>query len=95
MAILVSSESRTPGSIRGVLPAFDGLRADVTAPAGTDPGAAPGGGPVVGWALLDDPASAGGARLEPVFLAAGRAWTPDQYRATYGQQLTVRVGRER
>lgn len=92
MAIIVSSESRTPGSISGVLPAFDGLRADVTAPAGTDPGAAPGGGPVVGWALLDDPASAGGVRLEPVFLAAGRAWTPDQYRAAYGRGLGVQVG---
>ncbi|MCX5144629.1 hypothetical protein [Streptomyces sp. NBC_00338] len=93
MAIIVNSEASKAGSISGVLPAFDGLRADVTTPAGTDPGAAPGGGPVVGWALLDDPSVAGGARLEPVFLAAGRAWTPDQYRAVYGQQLSVRVGR--
>lgn len=82
-----------PGGIVGVLPAFDGLRADVTAPAGIDPGAAPGGGPVVGWVLLNDPGAPGGARLAPVFLAAGRAWTPDQYRAAYGQQLGVRVAR--
>ncbi|MGW2594743.1 hypothetical protein ACWCXC_31375 [Streptomyces sp. NPDC001515] len=38
-------------------------------------------------------AATGGARVEPVFLAAGRAWTPDQYRAAYGQALSVDVGR--
>ncbi|MHC3450751.1 hypothetical protein [Streptomyces prasinus] len=83
------------GGIVGMLPAFDGLRAEITAPPGTDTTGVPGGGVVVGWVLVTDPAAAGGARVEPVFLSAGRAWTPDQYRAAYGQQLTVRVGRER
>ncbi|MGW0578606.1 hypothetical protein ACWD25_22155 [Streptomyces sp. NPDC002920] len=46
---------------------------------------------VVAWATIAAPDSVGGARVEPVFLADGRAWTPDQYRAAYGQQLTVRV----
>ncbi|TXS40095.1 hypothetical protein EAO72_16885 [Streptomyces sp. or43] len=93
MAIIVGSEVVGPGTIAGALPAFEGLRAEVTAPAGTDAGPAPGGGPVVAWVLLHDPGSPGEARLDPVFLSAGRAWTPDQYRAAYGQQFTVRVVR--
>ncbi|MBL3664542.1 hypothetical protein JL475_00580 [Streptomyces sp. M2CJ-2] len=76
-----------------MLPACDGLRVQVTAPAGTDTAGVPGGGVVVGWALVADTSAVGGARVEPVFLADGRAWTPDQYRATYGQQLRVQVGR--
>ncbi|MFJ8923843.1 hypothetical protein ACIREK_30750 [Streptomyces sp. NPDC102415] len=79
------------GGITGVLPAFAGLRVDVAAPAGVDVAGVPGGGPVVGWVLIVDEEAPGGARVDPVFLAAGRAWTPDQYRAAYGQQLTARV----
>lgn len=81
------------GSIVGVLPATDGLRVQVAAPAGTDPSGIPPAGIVVGWVLVADPESVGGARLDPIFLAAGRAWTPDQYRAAYGQQLSVAVRR--
>lgn len=80
------------GSVVGVLPAYAGLRADITAPAGTDPGSAPGGGAVVGWVLIADGAQAGGARVDPVFLAGGRTWTPDQYRVAYGPQLGVQGG---
>ncbi|WP_428956236.1 hypothetical protein [Streptomyces sp. cg35] len=79
------------GSIAGALPAQTGLRVDVTAPAGTDGGNIPAGGAVVAWVLVADSGVAGGARLDPVFLAAGQAWTPDQYRAAYGQALDVRV----
>lgn len=81
------------GVVSGLVAAPVGLRADITAPPGTDTAGVPGGGVVVGWVLVTDPGAAGGARVEPVFLAAGRAWTPDQYRATYGQQLGVQVGR--
>lgn len=81
------------GDIVGVLPASEGLRVQVAAPAGTDPSGIPPAGVVVGWVLVADGAAVGGARLDPVFLADGRAWTADQYRATYGQQLDVRVGR--
>jgi hypothetical protein len=79
------------GSIVGVLPATAGLRADITAPAGAEVGQVPGGGVVVGWILVTDATEAGGARLDPVFLAAGRTWTPDQYRTVYGAQLGVQV----
>ncbi|MEU3432380.1 hypothetical protein [Streptomyces sp. NPDC006863] len=81
------------GSVVGVVPAFAGLRVDVTAPPGSDTAAVPGGGVVIGWVLVADEAVVGGTRVDPVFLAAGRAWTPDQYRAVYGQQLGVAVGR--
>lgn len=81
------------GGVLGMVPAFDGLRVDVTAPAGTDTAGVPGGGPVVGWVLVADEQAAGGARVDPAFLAAGRAWTPDQFRAAHGQGLGVLVGR--
>ncbi|MEU2996917.1 hypothetical protein ABZ684_04970 [Streptomyces sp. NPDC006995] len=77
----------------GVVPAFAGLRADVTAQPGSDTAAVPGGGVVIGWALVADEEAAGGTRVDPVFLAAGRAWTPDQFRAAHGQNLGLVVGR--
>ncbi|MFM9616869.1 hypothetical protein ACKI14_02765 [Streptomyces turgidiscabies] len=81
------------GSIVGLLPATPGVGVRVSAPAGTDVEGVPAAGPMVGWVLVVDVAAAGGARLDPVFLADGRAWTPDQYRAAFGEQLSVRVGR--
>ncbi|MYS68956.1 hypothetical protein GTY88_00670 [Streptomyces sp. SID5926] len=83
------------GLIQGMIPALPGLRVDVTAPPGTLTEGVPGGGVLVSWVLVADDESTGGARVDPVFLSAGRAWTPDQFRATYGQQLGVQVGRER
>lgn len=84
-----------PGRITTMLPAFDGLYVQVEAPAGADTTGIPGGGPVVGWAVIDTPGHTGGARIDPVFLADGQAWTPDQYRATYGLLLEIRVERGR
>ncbi|MCZ4506934.1 hypothetical protein O3Q52_01660 [Streptomyces sp. ActVer] len=81
------------GGILGMLPALDGLRVQVAAPVDMDTTNIPPAGIVVGWVLVADVEAAGGARVDPVFLADGRAFTPDQYRAAYGQQLTVRVGR--
>lgn len=83
----------TAGGIVGVLPAFAGLSVQVSAPQGADTAGIPPGGIVVGWVVVADTAATGGARVDPVFLADGRAWTPDQYRATFGQGLDVRVGR--
>jgi len=82
-----------PGAVVGMVPAFAGLRADVTAAPGLDTAAVPGGGVVVGWVLVADEEAVGGARVDPVFLAAGRAWTPDQFRQEQGQHLGVVVGR--
>ncbi|MBT3077653.1 hypothetical protein KMB26_18740 [Streptomyces sp. CYG20] len=79
------------GAVVGMVPAFPGLRADVTAPPGSDTAAVPGGGVVVGWVLVADEGSVGGARVDPVFLAEGRAWTPDQFREAHGQHLGVAV----
>jgi hypothetical protein len=86
-----TGETMRTGSIVGVLPATAGLRADITAPAGVEVGDVPGGGVVVGWVLIADPSERGGARIDPVFLAAGRTWTPDQYRTAYGHGLGVQV----
>jgi hypothetical protein len=83
------------GGIVGALPAVAGLVVQVTAPSGTETTGVPPGGMVVGWVLIVDEGAPGGARLDPLFLAAGRAWTTDQYRAAYGQHLGVQVTRER
>lgn len=87
---MLSSE---PGSILTGLPAGQALVAQAAAPAGTHTDGVPTPGMVIAWVLVADPEAIGGARVDPVFLADGRAFTPDQYRAAYGQQLTVRVGR--
>lgn len=87
------AELTVAGSIVGVLPATPGVGVLVSVPAGADVEGVPAAGALVGWVLVADEASAGGARLDPVFLADGRAWTSDQYRAAFGEQLTVRVGR--
>ncbi|MYU24643.1 hypothetical protein [Streptomyces sp. SID8352] len=81
--------------ISALVPAAGGLRVEVTAPAGVGLSGVPGGGVVVGWVLVADDETTGGARVDPVFLSTGRAWTPDQYRATYGKRLGFVVGRER
>ncbi|EGE40765.1 hypothetical protein GTY83_06935 [Streptomyces sp. SID4928] len=85
--------SLVAGAVVGMAPAFAGLRADVTAPPGSDTAAVPGGGVVVGWVLVANEGAVGGARVDPVFVAAGRAWTPDQFRAGFGQELGVSIGR--
>lgn len=68
----------------------------MTAPRGTSPDIireAPRGSEVVAWTLVADPGQPGGAVVEPVFLAGGRAWTLGQYRARYGAALDVQVTR--
>jgi hypothetical protein len=46
---------------------------------------------VVAWATVADLDKAGGVRIDPVFLADGRTWTPDQFRAVYGVALELKV----
>lgn len=87
----ILTQGPKPGGITGTLPAFAGLSVQVTAPAGTDTKGIPPGGAVIGWALVTDANAAGGTRIDPAFLADGRTWTPDQYRAAYGQQLGIAV----
>ncbi|MFS4103749.1 hypothetical protein [Streptomyces sp. PD-S100-1] len=77
------------GAVTDVIPAAPGWRVDVYAPAEVE--GVPVASAVVAWASIADPDTAGGIRLVPMFLAAGRAWTPDQFKAAYGQTLDVRV----
>lgn len=91
MALLTKATVSTPGEIRTVVPAAPGWRVMVAAPAGTDVTGVPYASTVVAWAQIADAKAAGGSRLEPVFLADGRAWTPDQFRAAYGAVLEVSV----
>lgn len=90
---ILQPDPPTSGAIDGLVAASPGLSVAVSAPAGMDTAGIPPGGAVVGWVLVEDGSLPGGARVDPVFLADGRAWTPDQYRAAFGQQLGVRVGR--
>jgi hypothetical protein len=66
------------GPIATVIPAAPGCTATL----------GPVSGPVVAWALVANP---GDARLDPVFIAGGRTWTPDQYRAATGNSAPVIV----
>lgn len=71
-----------------------GLRAEVSAPRGTAPDvtrAVPTPGAVVAWTLAAYRDTPGGAVIEPVFLAGGRAWTVRQFRERLGQMLDVTV----
>lgn len=90
---IITSATTAPPQIGGLVAAAPGWRVSVLAPAGSDVGGVPAPTDVVGWVLVPDPERVGGARVDPVFLAGGQTWTPDQYRAAYGQHLTVRVGR--
>lgn len=62
-----------PGPVTGVVPAQPGA---TVAAGGTVLG------PVVAWALVTDGIQPGGVRIDPVWVSAGRTWTPDQHRAT-------------
>ncbi|MEU0354983.1 hypothetical protein [Streptomyces cyaneofuscatus] len=81
------------GVVVGLVATAPGLLVEVSAQTGTDVDGVPPGGVVVGWVLIGDEGVAGGARVDPVFLAAGRAWTPDQFRQEHGQHLALVVGR--
>ncbi|MEU6058012.1 hypothetical protein [Streptomyces sp. NPDC047097] len=83
------------GGIVQVLPASPGWVAVVLAPADVETREVPPGSAVVAWALVEDVSAPGGGRVDPVFLAAGRAWTPDQYQDAFGARLVVQVGAAR
>jgi hypothetical protein len=78
MPLLATSPA---GPIAAVVPAAPGCTAAV----------GPVSGPVVAWALVTDVRVPGGARLDPVWVAGGRTWTPDQYRAATGSPAPVTI----
>lgn len=80
-------------AITGIASVGPGWRVEVQAPPGADVEGMPAPSDVVAWALLADDAEPGGGIVVPVFIAGERTWTPDQYRVTYGQQLSIRVVR--
>ena len=92
MPIMLGGVDAWP-AVTGIVPAAPGFRVMVSAATREDAEGVPAASDVVGWATVADAGSPGGVRVDPVFLAGGRPWTPDQYRAAYGQTLDVRVGR--
>lgn len=80
-----------PGAVLALVPAGFGLRMIVSAPA-EGASAVPVPSAVLAWVLVADSTVAGGARIDPVFLAGGTAWTPDQFRAAFGEGVTIGVG---
>lgn len=85
------TEASAPGAITGIVSAAPGWRVDAYAPQDTPVSAVPTPTHVVAWVLVADDDAAGGATVEPVFMAGERTWTPDQFRAVYGQALTLQV----
>lgn len=80
-----------PPPVMTLVPATPGFAVKASVPSGTSTAGIPVPSKVVAWAALADPDSPGGVRLDPVFLADGRAWTPDQFRAEYGAAITLEV----
>jgi hypothetical protein len=92
MPIITGEEKEQPaGAVLSLTPATVGLLAVASAPTAEAATGAPAPTAVVGWVLVGDAAAAGGARVDPVFLAGGRAWTPDQYRGEFGEGIEVTV----
>jgi hypothetical protein len=85
------TQAPAPGAITGIVSAAPGWRVDAYAPQGTPVSEVPTPSHVVAWALIAGEDAAGGATVEPVFVAGERTWTPDQFRAVYGQALTLQV----
>jgi hypothetical protein len=79
------------GVIAGLVSAPPGWRVDAYASRGVDVTGIPTPLSVVAWAQIEDTIAPGGARVEPVFVADGRTWTPDQFRAAYGEGLDLKV----
>lgn len=94
MPVLVAPDTPpapVAGAVTALVPAAPGLRAVASAPPDAAAGI-PVPSAVIGWVLVADAGAVGGVRVDPVFLAAGVAWTPDQFRAVYGRGITITVG---
>jgi len=86
---IITEENAPILPVAGIVAAPPGLHVDAYAHATTK--GVPTPSTVVAWAMFIDPAAVGGMRLDPVFLAAGRAWTPDQFRHAYGTDIELKV----
>lgn len=89
MPLITDTQPEPAPAVAGFVAAPPGLHVDAYAPATVT--GVPTPSTVVAWAVFTDPTVAGGMRLDPVFLAAGRAWTPDQFRDAYGQDVELKV----
>jgi hypothetical protein len=88
---MTEGEQAPAPQVTAIVPATPGLRVEAYAPRDSPTAGIPTPYSVVAWAQLADAGSVGGVRVDPVFLADGRAWTPDQFRARYGDQVDLRV----
>jgi hypothetical protein len=79
------------GAITTLVGAAPGWRVDAYAPSGMDTSKVPTPSHVVGWMLVSTDLEPGGGVVEPVFIAGSRTWTPDQFRAAYGEGLELKV----
>ncbi|WP_143589814.1 hypothetical protein [Streptomyces africanus] len=75
----------------GIVAAAPGMRVEAYAPKNASTTGIPAPSSVVAWAAVADPTAIGGVRVDPVFLADGRTWTPDQFWAAYGAGLELKV----
>lgn len=88
---LLTDEVPEPAAVMSLVAAVPGWRVDAYAPRGTDIKGVPTPSHVVAWVLTADALESGGALVEPVFCAAGRTWTPAQFRAVYGESIELKV----
>ncbi|HEX5566005.1 MAG TPA: hypothetical protein VFY14_03530 [Streptomyces sp.] len=77
--------------VAGFLPAVGGYRMELYGPPDMDQVGLAIPTDVVAWAQVEDPFVPGGCWLDPVFLASGKTWTPDQFRARFGVALELKV----
>lgn len=80
----------SPGAITGLVAAVPGWKVDAYAPRDAAAGI-PTPSSVVAWALVQDDLAPGGATVQPVFYAADRTWTPDQFWEAFGSAVTLKV----
>lgn len=89
--MMTKSGASIVGAISGLVAAAPGWRVDAYAPKDTDISSVPTPSQVVAWALIADETQPGGSIVQPVFLAAGRTWTLDQFHAEYGASVELKV----
>ena len=89
--MMIKSGASLVGAISGLVAAAPGWRVDAYAPTDTNISIVPIPSHVVAWALIADETEPGGSIVQPVFLAAGRTWTLDQFHAEYGASLELKV----
>lgn len=87
----ISNPVPPTGILTGLVATAPGWKVDAYAPRGIDISGVPTPSHVVAWVLVADELEVGGSSVQPVFVAAGRTWTPEQFRSAYGSALDLKV----